>query len=217
VVRSLATHALQRWEKAQRRLLFGLAGCPGSGKSTLAAAVVAELNERSGLPDFAALLPMDGFHLSREQLDALPDPKTAHFRRGAPFTFDAQAFVTTVRSVRAGQAISAPGFDHAVGDPVPGAVQVAESACLVVVEGNYLCLPHAPWSELPSLLDETWFVDVTPAIAMERIVQRHMRVWNISREAALVRASSDLLNAQLVWDTKPTTQGIVLVPNQTRA
>ena len=70
-----------------RRYVVGLAGCPGSGKTTTAAAVVARCNalaQKAGLaPDFAALLPMDGFHLYRRQLDAMPDPAEAHRRRGA--------------------------------------------------------------------------------------------------------------------------------------
>jgi len=70
-----------------RRYVVGLAGCPGSGKTTTAAAVVARCNalaQSAGLaPDFAALLPMDGFHLYRSQLDAMPDPAEAHRRRGA--------------------------------------------------------------------------------------------------------------------------------------
>ena len=70
-----------------RRYVVGLAGCPGSGKTTTAAAVVARCNalaRDAGLgPDFAALLPMDGFHLYRSQLDAMADPAEAHRRRGA--------------------------------------------------------------------------------------------------------------------------------------
>jgi pantothenate kinase len=41
----------------------------------------------------AAFVPMDGYHLSRAQLDAMPDPNTAHARRGAAFTFDAGSFL----------------------------------------------------------------------------------------------------------------------------
>ena len=72
---------------ADHRHLVGLAGSPGSGKTTTASAVVARVNALASAAGathpFAALLPMDGFHLYRRQLDALPDPAEAHRRRGA--------------------------------------------------------------------------------------------------------------------------------------
>lgn len=52
-----------------RRVLIGIAGVPGSGKSTIAAAAAARLVAR-GVASVA--LPMDGFHYSRAQLDAMP-------------------------------------------------------------------------------------------------------------------------------------------------
>ena len=55
---------------------IGLAGAPGSGKSTLAAA----LRERLG--DLLTVIPMDGYHLTRSQLDRMKDPREAHARRG---------------------------------------------------------------------------------------------------------------------------------------
>lgn len=59
------------------------------------------------------------YHFYRRELDALPDPAEAHRRRGAPWTFDAAAFVAAVRAARAGSRVSVPSFDHAAGDPVP--------------------------------------------------------------------------------------------------
>lgn len=61
---------------------MGLAGSPGSGKSTTAFEVVRRVNKlwpqkASALdsqvtpPEVAAVLPMDGFHLYRSQLDAM--------------------------------------------------------------------------------------------------------------------------------------------------
>ena len=67
---------------------------------------------------------MDGFHLYRSQLDAMSDPAEAHARRGAPWTFDAAAFVDCVRWVRGGGDVLVPSFDHGVGDPVPDSILV---------------------------------------------------------------------------------------------
>ena len=75
------THSLTP-SRVSRRHLVGLAGSPGSGKTTTAAQVVARANALA-VADVAAVLPMDGFHLYRSQLDALPDPREAHRLRGA--------------------------------------------------------------------------------------------------------------------------------------
>lgn len=64
------------------RFLVGLAGPPGAGKSTLAHEVARRINklwpEKASSfdsqvqpPDVAIVLPMDGFHLYRSELDAL--------------------------------------------------------------------------------------------------------------------------------------------------
>ena len=65
---------------------IGLAGAPGSGKSTLAEA----LRERLG--ELLTVIPLDGYHYYRSELDDMEDPEKAHARRGAPFTFNAPKF-----------------------------------------------------------------------------------------------------------------------------
>lgn len=135
---------------------IGIVGCPGSGKTTTALAVCAAINTASaGTP--AVVLPMDGFHYTRAQLDAMPDPAHAHARRGAPFTFDANAFVACVQHVASlcgmccqvaspghhhctDQPIPVPSFDHAAGDPVDGDIVIEPRHSIVLVEGNYLLL-----------------------------------------------------------------------------
>ncbi|KAJ3082417.1 hypothetical protein HDU99_002756, partial [Rhizoclosmatium hyalinum] len=61
---TLAAGLLERHAGATR-VVVGIAGIPGSGKTTLATALKNQLGEA------AVLLPMDGFHLTRAQLDAL--------------------------------------------------------------------------------------------------------------------------------------------------
>lgn len=74
---------------------------------------------------------MDGFHLTRAQLDAMPDPATAHARRGAEFTFDGEGFLRLVQALRKplpasssspSSSTSAPPSDDAgSGNPTPSA------------------------------------------------------------------------------------------------
>ena len=55
---------------------IGLAGAPGSGKTTVAEAM------RRRMPGKITVIPMDGYHYYRAQLDAMDDPREAHARRG---------------------------------------------------------------------------------------------------------------------------------------
>ena len=55
---------------------LGIAGAPGSGKSTLSQALQKRLGE------MAVVVPMDGYHYYRRELDRMTDPGEAHRRRG---------------------------------------------------------------------------------------------------------------------------------------
>lgn len=84
---------------------------------------------------------MDGFHYTRAQLDAMPDPAHAHARRGAEFTFDGEAFYELVKHLHeplttTTTTIFAPSFDHAVKDPKENDIAVEPSHRIVVLEGN---------------------------------------------------------------------------------
>lgn len=55
------------------KYLIGIAGGPGSGKTTLSGAVRDAINALQ--PGAAQVVPMDGFHLYKRQLDQMPDPQ----------------------------------------------------------------------------------------------------------------------------------------------
>ena len=79
-------------------------------------------------------------------------------------------------------------------------MQIGKTTRLLLVEGNYLLLPEAPWSGLPALLDEAWFLAAPVDAAMERIVARHVAANGDSRERAAARvAGNDRKNAEQVW------------------
>jgi len=118
---------------------------------------------------------MDGYHLTRAQLSAMPDPAYAHSRRGAPFTFDGEAYLTLIKLVRqpittSSKTVFAPSFDHAIKDPVENDIAIEPSTRVLVFEGNYLSLNKEPWNMAARLMDERWFVEVAFGIAKKRLV-----------------------------------------------
>ena len=184
---------------AGQRVIVGLAGLPGSGKSTLARALQSQVNASLGQEKMVSV-GMDGFHLSKKQLAALPNPQEALARRGAPWTFDPAGLAQRLRALKASPLASVdwPGFEHGVGDPVEGALHIGPHISLVLVEGLYLLHQGDGWDVRP-LLNECWFLDVPLPTALQRLQARHMAAWGISAEQAQARiAKSDLLNAELV-------------------
>ena len=202
------------------RVLIGLVGAPGSGKSTLAREIVARVNAAAGA-DVAVVFPMDGFHYYLSQLaDAtlFPDgEEAARSRRGAPWTFDADAFVRRVADAKRSRdaVVRVPEFDHEVHDPDEDKIAIAPTHKIVVVEGNYLTLPDAPWSELHSgdapLLDEVWHLDCSVDDAMARVTRRHVAVGRSAEEARRKVDGNDRPNGELVCSRKGVAD--VLVPS----
>lgn len=128
------TGSLERGEQ----FWLGIAGAPGSGKSTLSASLLDQLR------DIAIVIPMDGYHFYRRELDEMPDPEEAHKRRGAPFTFNAERFVRDLTSARPARHGLFPSFDHGTGDPIENDIHLTPSHKLVIVEGNYVLLDDDP-------------------------------------------------------------------------
>ena len=184
-------HCLLRTDP-DRRLLIGIAGIPASGKSTLALLIMENINRllksSAGVEDAmtgksppeVVLVNLDGWHLTRAQLDCMPDPKLAHDRRGAHWTFDGEGYVAFVRLLREGilsiaeQVITAPSFDHALKDPTPDAVSIYSHHRIVIIEGLYAFLSIDPWKEAGLLLDERWLIQTDIEEATRRIVKRHV-------------------------------------------
>lgn len=189
---------LKEQDPSQLRVLITLAGPPGSGKSTIAAEVARRIHQ-AGVP--AAVAAMDGFHYPRSYLDALSNAAEAHARRGAHWTFDAEGVVQLVERLHGSRTrpaglITAPGFDHALKDPVADGVGIPGATEVVILEGNWLLFDREPWSRISALVDDTWFVDVEAGLARRRVAARHVEAGiEKSWEAALARVdANDTLN-----------------------
>lgn len=178
-----------------QRKLLGIAGPPGSGKSTLAQEI------QQLYPEQSIVVPMDGYHLANNELAR--QGKAA--RKGAEDTFDSAGFAALIQRLKiqpAGETIYAPEFRREIEEPIANAIPVQPEHQLIIVEGNYLLLDSGHWASLPSLLDETWYVDVSHALRESRLIQRHMQFGRSEAAAIEWVQSTDGPNARLIEASK---------------
>ncbi|XP_047047863.1 putative uridine kinase C227.14 isoform X4 [Lolium rigidum] len=220
---ALAEHllsVLKNVDHLDSKYIVGLAGPPGAGKSTVASEVVRRVNawwsqkhsKDSSLnsnEDIATMLPMDGFHLYRSQLDAMEDPKEAHARRGAPWTFNPCLFLKCLQTLKKEGSVYAPSFDHGVGDPVENDIVVKPEHKIVIVEGNYLLLEDNIWREIRDLFDEKWFIDIDIDVSMQRVLQRHIGTGKEPDVAAWRIAYNDRPNAELIMESRKAADLVI--------
>ncbi|OMP08823.1 Phosphoribulokinase/uridine kinase [Corchorus olitorius] len=200
--------------------IIGLAGPPGGGKSTLAVEVVNRINKlwpqkacsfdsQVTPPDVAVVVPMDGFHLYRSQLDAMENPEEAHARRGAPWTFDPMLLLNCLKKLRNQGTVYVPSFDHGVGDPIEDDIFVSLQHKVVIVEGNYLLLDEGVWKDISNMFDEKWFIDVDLETAMQRVLKRHISTGKPPDVAQWRIDYNDRPNAELIMKSKKNADLVI--------
>lgn len=186
-----------------RRQVLGITGAPGAGKSTLAAA----LSETLG--DHAALVGMDGFHLTNAELVRLG----RRDRKGAPDTFDLDGYVALLSRLRVQTegVIYAPVFDRGLEESIGSAVPVPADVPLVITEGNYLLLSEDGWAGVRPLLDQSWYLDVPAQVLQQRLVARRRSYGHGAADAAAWVRDVDTVNAGHVQSTREYADLIVTV------
>jgi pantothenate kinase len=176
---------------ASAPLLVGLAGKPGAGKSTAA-------DQLAALLPGSRVLPMDGFHFPQAHLVSLGRRE----RMGAPDTFDVDAFVALLTSLRTpATTVRAPGFDRTIEEPVPDALSFTPDVPCIIVEGNYLLLDSGGWQRGAPLLDLTVGVVLDEATRHERLIARHVAFGKSDEHARAWALGPDEANAALIAPT----------------
>ncbi|MCW5319799.1 nucleoside/nucleotide kinase family protein [Verminephrobacter aporrectodeae subsp. tuberculatae] len=185
---------LQLFLSRSSRTILGIVGPPGAGKSTVS------LRLHALYPQQSQIVPMDGYHLANKELDRLGRAG----RKGAPDTFDGHGYRSLLERLRKqgdDELIYAPEFRREIEEPIAGAIPIFPHAKLLIAEGNYLALEQGGWGHVAALLDELWYVEVDPALRLQRLLARHMQ-FGRSRQAAedWVR-EIDEPNARLIEST----------------
>lgn len=176
------------------RFIVALAGPPASGKSTLAESIAARLSPG------ARVVPMDGFHYDDRVLNA----RGLRARKGSPPTFDAAGFVHLIRRLRVEDEVAIPIFDRSMELARAAADIVGPQDRILIVEGNYLLLDQAPWTDLAPLFDLTVFLSVPEEELVRRLTARWAHHGKTPEEALAWIAGNDLPNALTVLnDSRP--------------
>jgi len=223
-------------ENNKNQWFIGIAGAPGSGKSTLAEAVANIINEREE-KEIAVVLPMDGYHISRDELQRMGasgkiigDPlattgDSTSFedllaRRGAPWTFDASSLIRDFKAAKERGQASLPTYSRQLSDPIPNGVELKPTHEIALCEGNYLCaFDDSTWAPLAELWDDKWFVAASQDTILERLISRHLltwsdeksRMWGEGTEGARAKAeANDLKNALWIEMTSKHHTNLVI-------
>jgi len=188
--------------KSQKRIVIGIVGKPGAGKSTLTAHLINNLPKVS-----AALIPMDGYHLSNKQLSKLG----LSDRKGAFNTFDSDGFVKLLKRVNeeSGKDIYFPVFYREIEESYAADGVVPANTKLVITEGNYLLLDKGGWEVVRQELDEVWYIEVDDNLRLDRLTKRHQSHGRNHDEAFAWATGSDERNAELVAKTRDKADVIV--------
>lgn len=187
---------------ANGRIIIGIVGKPGAGKSTLSSYLIEKLPKES-----VALVPMDGYHLSNKELDALERRN----RKGAPDTFDSNGYAALLQRIATStDDVYFPIFHREIEESIAAEGVVTAKTKIVLTEGNYLLHDQGGWKNVAPILTESWYVEVDDVVRLGRLVDRH-HFYGKERQAAYDWAhGTDENNAQLVEGTKELADFLVI-------
>lgn len=198
----LADLIRERAKDHEGRFLVAIAGPPASGKSTMTKAIARALGPTS------AFVPMDGFHFD----DAVLTARGHQSRKGAPHTFDTAGLNHTLSRIRAGEEVAIPIFDRTLELSRAGADVVGNEHKIILVEGNYLLLNRAPWTNLRPLFDLTILINAPESLLVDRLTRRWKTYCREDGQDWIL--SNDLPNIQTVLAESTEADVVIMASNE---
>lgn len=184
------------------RFTIGIVGKPGAGKSTLTSYLMEMLPK-----DYASLVPMDGYHLSNQQLknQGLLD------RKGAINTFDTNGYVNLLKRINSeiDKDIYFPIFHRNIEESYAADGVVYAKTKLVITEGNYLLASEGGWEQVAPELDEIWYLKINDELRLERLIKRHQDFGKDLKAAEAWARGTDEVNARFIELTASKADVIV--------
>jgi len=212
-IESLTNRVIDIAKRSEERYLIAIAGVPGSGKTTIADKLSLHINSK--VPHLSVVVPMDGFHYYKSELDKMPDPEKAHARRGAPWTFNSKKFLDKVREIKTNSKVTAPSFEHHIADPVEEDIKILPENRIVIVPGIYVLvndedLDGGTCSLIGKEFNERWFMDIDLEKSMDILAERHMRAWGWPKDKAVERVNSnDRINSEIIMKSKSNATHLI--------
>jgi len=183
-----------------RKVIAYLVAPPGAGKSTLAQFLEKLSRSRSKEVDPIRALGMDGFHFTAAYMNTKEierDGEKILMRdiKGAPETFDVDLLIEKIRELRS-EGTDWNIYDRKIHDVLPDFWSVEDD--IILIEGNYLLLKDAGWTNVRVLADYSLFIDAPPEILKERLINRKIAGGSSRQEAEKFFNFSDAKNIELV-------------------
>lgn len=185
-------------DSGEGKTIVFLSGPPGAGKSTFALSVCQRARQRKTQMRFECL-GLDGFHKKRSVLMneyTLISRKRTLLNdiKGAPETFDAEAFKQTLFDVKNGTSNRWPVYDRRIHDVSDEKMTVEGDVLLI--EGNWLMLSGI-WAQARRACDISFSLDADDCLLKERLIQRKMRGGKTHEEAVMWYQSVDGPNIRI--------------------
>ncbi|MBD3879506.1 MAG: nucleoside/nucleotide kinase family protein [Quinella sp. 1Q5] len=183
-----------------RKVIAYLVAPPGAGKSTLAQFLEKLSRDRSNEVDPIRALGIDGYHFTSAYMNITTierDGEQVLMRdvKGAPETFDVDLLVDKIREVRQ-EGTDWNIYDRRIHDVLPDYWSVEDD--IILLEGNYLLLKEAGWTNVRVLSDYSVFIDAEPELLRERLISRKVAGGKSREEAERFYNFSDAKNVERV-------------------
>jgi hypothetical protein len=183
-----------------RKVIAYLVAPPGAGKSTVAKFLEMLSYERSNEVDIIRALSIDGYQFTNAYMNITNierDGEQILMRdvKGAPETFDIDLLVDKIREARQ-EGTDWNIYDRNIHDVLPDYWSVEDD--IILIEGNYLLLKEAGWTNVRVLGDYSVFIEAPQEILRGRLINRKVAGGTSREEAEKFYEFSDAKNIERV-------------------